>query len=477
MLGELHSQLAPALVITRRELRDQFRDWRIIFPVVALTMFFPALMNFTARQAVNFVSNYGAPLVAERLIPFLLMVVGFFPISVSLVIALESFVGEKERHSIEPLLSSPLSDGQLYLGKLLAAVVSPLLASYLGITVYLVGVYREMGWIPTPVLITQILLLTTIQALVMVSAAVVVSAQTTSVRAANLLASFIIIPMAILIQGEAIVMFWGRYAVLWWVILALAVIAWLLVRAGVAHFSREELLGRELDSLNLRWGWQVFWREFIGGAPTLPVWIRQVGGLLSQKMRLPMLLVALSLAAGILVGASQAKVFALPVELISINNTDSGVLQGPEIMQFYSVAGVSTVWLHNIRAIILATLLGLFSFGVLGIIVLMLPLILVGYFLATAATAGLSPLVFFTAFVLPHGILEIPAIILAGAAILRLGATLATPAQGQTIGEALLHALADWCKVLVGLVIPLLLLAALLEVYLTPRVVIALLGG
>jgi len=202
-----------------------------------------------------------------------------------------------------------------------------------------------------------------------------------------------------------------------------------------------------------------------------------VGGLLSQKMRLPMLLVALSLAAGILVGASQAKVFALPVELISINNTDSGVLQGPEIMQFYSVAGVSTVWLHNIRAIILATLLGLFSFGVLGIIVLMLPLILVGYFLATAATAGLSPLVFFTAFVLPHGILEIPAIILAGAAILRLGATLATPAQGQTIGEALLHALADWCKVLVGLVIPLLLLAALLEVYLTPRVVIALLGG
>ena len=46
----------------------------------------------------------------------LLMVVGFFPISVSLVIALESFVGEKERHSLEPLLSSPLTDAELYLG-------------------------------------------------------------------------------------------------------------------------------------------------------------------------------------------------------------------------------------------------------------------------------------------------------------------------------------------------------------------------
>ena len=74
--------LRMALVISRREIRDQFRDWRIIFPVAALTLIFPALMNFTARQAVNFVQRYNAPLVAERMIPFLLMVVGFFPLSV-----------------------------------------------------------------------------------------------------------------------------------------------------------------------------------------------------------------------------------------------------------------------------------------------------------------------------------------------------------------------------------------------------------
>ncbi|MDD2696349.1 MAG: ABC transporter permease subunit, partial [Anaerolineales bacterium] len=130
--ARLRQQVGPALLITRREVRDQFRDWRVIFPILALTLFFPALMNFTANQAVRFVEQYGAPIVAMRLIPFLLMVVGFFPISVSLVIALESFVGEKERRSIEPLLSSPLTDWQLYLGKLLAALLPPLLASYLG---------------------------------------------------------------------------------------------------------------------------------------------------------------------------------------------------------------------------------------------------------------------------------------------------------------------------------------------------------
>ena len=55
-----------------------------------LTLFFPLLMNFTAQTAVDFVTHYGAPIIAERLIPFLLMVVGFFPISISLVIALET---------------------------------------------------------------------------------------------------------------------------------------------------------------------------------------------------------------------------------------------------------------------------------------------------------------------------------------------------------------------------------------------------
>jgi hypothetical protein len=61
-------------------------------------------------------------------------------------------------------------------------------------------------------LILQIFIITTVQAIMMVSGAVVVSTQATSVRSANLLASFIIIPTALLIQGESVVMFWGDYS-------------------------------------------------------------------------------------------------------------------------------------------------------------------------------------------------------------------------------------------------------------------------
>ena len=66
--------------------------------------------------------------------------------------------------------------------------------------------------------------------------------------------------------------------------------------------------------------------------------------------------------------------------------------------------------------------------------------------------------------------------ILGGAAALRLGATLSTPADGRTMGEALLHSLADWTKIIIALVIPLLIGAAILEIYVTPQVALMLLG-
>jgi uncharacterized membrane protein SpoIIM required for sporulation/ABC-type transport system involved in multi-copper enzyme maturation permease subunit len=509
--GQALASLRMALVITRREVRDQFRDWRIVFPIVMLTMIFPALMNFTARQAVDFVQRYNAPVIGHRLIPFLLMVVGFFPISISLVIALESFVGEKERHSIEPLLCSPLSNGQLYLGKLLAAMVPPVVGSYLGIIVYLIGTYYQIGWTPAPTLLIQIVLLTTVQATMMVSGAIVISSQTTSVRAANLLASFIVIPSAFLIQGESIVMFWAQYDTLWWALLGLLLIAALLIRTGVAYFNREEMLGRELDTLNFKWAAKQFWEEFLGERRPVREWFNQEILMTGQNtrrsipavvlytlpalgkavvgwyrkevfptlasMKLAMVVTTLALVIGVVAGASLADDFPLPHSLLSLDRLNQGFIQGLENIRFISALGVSSVWLHNLRSIVLATLLGVFSFGVLGLLVLMLPLAFISYLAANIAAAGYSPGIFLVALVLPHGLLEIPAMILGGAALLSLGATLTAPAQGKTIGEAFMTSLSRWAKVTLGLVAPLFLAAALVEVLITPRIAVWLLGG
>lgn len=468
--------LRMAMVITRREVRDEFRDWRIIFPVAFLTIFFPALMNFTARQAVATVEKYGAPVIGDRLIPFLLMIVGFFPISVSLVIALESFVGEKERRSIEPLLSSPLTDRQIYIGKLVAAMVPPLLASYLGIIVYLISTYIQIGWSPDPALLIQIVLLTTVQATVMVSGAVVVSSQTTSVRAANLLSSFIVIPVAMLIQGESMVMFWAIYSALWWAIVGMVIIALLLIRTGLAYFNREELLGRELDVLNLRWGWRVFKNAFVGQAHSFGQWYRQEVLQAVRSLSLPMVFMLLALGLGIWAGADQAKTFAIPANVLHPDQLGKGFVQNLEFLRFFSAESVGKIWFQNLRAVGLATILGIFSFGVLGVLVMMISPIFISYITANVAAAGVSPLTFLVALVLPHGILEFPAIVIAGAAILNLGATLAAPAQNKTLGDAWLCALAKWAKVMIGVVIPLFLAAAIVEVFVTPHIANAILN-
>ena len=78
----MRGSFQPVWIVAWREMRDQLRDWRIIFPIVVLTLFFPFLMNFTAGQLLDFMEKYGAVLVADRFIPFLLMIVGFFPMTI-----------------------------------------------------------------------------------------------------------------------------------------------------------------------------------------------------------------------------------------------------------------------------------------------------------------------------------------------------------------------------------------------------------
>ncbi|MDX9850518.1 MAG: stage II sporulation protein M [Anaerolineaceae bacterium] len=464
----MFNQLKPALVITKREVRDQFRDWRIIFPILGLTIFFPFLMNFTTSQVLQFVNRYGASIVGERLVPFSMMIVGFFPISVSLVIALESFVGEKERGSIEPLFNTPLLDWQIYIGKLLSSIVPPLFASFFGMAVYSAGLIINDVPLPELHLVIQIVAITIIQAIVMVAGAVVVSSQATSVRAANLLASFIIIPMALLIQGESIVMFWGDYLTLWWVVFGLFILAILLLRIGLAHFSREELLGREIDVLNFRWGWKVFRTSFIGNATNLWNWYKSEVFPYIKELRYSILVLSVLVLAGFLVGKSQISRFAFPMDQLGVENMKEQLAQLSQTWKIGNFSPVLLIFWQNIRVLLLAFILGIISLGIFGILPLFASVSIVGYVVGLLGNLGSSVSTYVLGFILPHGIIEIPAAIIATAAIYQIGVILATPNIQLTIGEVWLKSIANWAKVMVGVVIPMLLIAAIIEAWFTP---------
>ena len=477
----MFNKLKLVWLVAGREMRDQIRDWRVLAPMLILTLCFPFLMNEFARQTVDFLNQYNANLILDRLVPFSIMIIGFFPITVSLIVALESFVGEKERGTIEPMLSAPLDDWQLYFGKLLVGVATPLIASYVSIGLYLVMVSRQNLNMPPAGVMVQLFFLTTAHAFLMVSAAIVISVQSTSVKAANLLASFIVIPIAILMQGEAVMLFWGNEQVLWLAVAGVMIIALLLIRLGLAHFEREYLLGREIDVINLSWIVKTFWGNFRGGAVSIGTWYRTVLGFAFLRI-LPAMFVMLIVAGvsiwmgydwvNVNVSASLAK--ASPQDLAKV---EERVQELPDLSAIRNSISAPFLFFNNTRAVALIFLMGLVSFGVLGILFYMVNIGLIGAIFALLPLLGIPPGPIFLAGVVPHGIIEIPALMIGSAVVLYIGASIVTPQTGKSLGEVILELLADWAKIFIGLVVPMLALAALIEAYITPGLLLNVLGN
>ncbi len=464
----------PAWTIARREMLDVFSDWRQVVPSVLLALGFPVLMDFSAKQALDFVARYGGTVAGERFVPFLLLMVGFFPVSASLYTALGSFAGEKERKSLEPLLVTPLADWQLYVGKFVGTVIPPLLSAYLGMAVYTVGLFFVADWHIPASLLLLVVVLATVQAAVMVSVAVVISSQTTSVRAAGLLASFIILPIGGLILSESLVMISAKPEWLWAFVVALLLVAAIFVRMGVHMFNREELLIRDIDQLDLRKGWRILWGRLSAGSPGRLGWYRFTLQLV-MSWRLPILLMLGVWIGSMVLGHWLAKSYPFPEPMLEdlprVMSGNAGLLQALGASNPGLSGGLSLLILYqNVRALLIAAVLGALTLGVLAVMIFMLPWGLIGYIAGQFTLAGANALLV-TPFVLPHGIVELPALLLASTAVLHWGATTIALPPGRGLAEVWLEAAADFARVFVGLSLPLLLAAAILETFLTPAVV------
>ena len=135
-----------------------------------------------------------------------------------------------------------------------------------------------------------------------------------------------------------------------------------------------------------------------------------------------------------------------------------------------------TLFWHNLQAELVIFALGIFSFGVLSVLGFIGNFALIGAVLGAMPSVGLSPWLVFVNGILPHGILELPSVVLLSAAALHMGLRLVTPEEGRSIGETMIVTFADVIKILVAVCIPLLIVAALLEANLTPRLLISAIG-
>jgi uncharacterized membrane protein SpoIIM required for sporulation len=359
--------------------------------------------------------------------------------------------------------------------------------------------------------ITQTLALTVVQTVLMVSAAIVVSTQSTTVRAANLLASFIVIPVALLIQGESALMFWGTNDILWLAVIGVGIMSVLVIRLGLVHFKRESLLGREFDVLSLPWIWQTFHKALTGSDQPSgmtrylrSIWLRRRGetteaisltealwldwkGLLrwyrvevtrSLQRMAPTLWITIAIGTISILAAYFYLDANLPRTVLADDSLKESLKTVRSLLIDDGSGGLSSFVLfwHNLRAELVMLLLGIFSFGVLSVVAFIGNFALIGGVLGAVRMVGISPWVIFFSGIFPHGIFELPSIILISAAILHMGLRLVTPEEGRSIGETMIVTFADVIKLLFALCIPLLIIAALIEANVTPRILLAAIG-
>ena len=236
----------PIVVVARREIEEIFGDWRMVLPLLILTFAVPLLLLLAVLSAARV---FGDPSWAQSLLPLAVLLCGFLPAGFSVVNASESFVGEKERSTLESLLSTPVTDGSIYLGKLAGALLLPLCTSCLAIVTFTTSfVLLTLGdaegslqlWFVAPVLA-----LSALKVAILVAGAVAISIQATSVRGANLLAAFMLVPLGAIVNLEAVLLVSERVAALAGIGIVLAVTGTLLIWSGWATFKRETIVGQE----------------------------------------------------------------------------------------------------------------------------------------------------------------------------------------------------------------------------------------
>ena len=482
------STVNPVLAVLARELRETTTDWRVLAPIFMLTCVVPLALVGGVGYAIGFVGEPGA---IARLLPFAGLLMAFVPASFSLIGALESFVGERERNTLESLLSMPISDRELYTGKLLAALIVPLLASLAAMIVFLAVVgaaYPELYYlVMNPVRLFGLMAFVAVITLMMVAGAVVISSHTGSIRAATLLASFVLVPTAVLLQLSALLFIANRWDVIGLLGLALAVIAIALIRAGISSFQREEILSREHDQLSLgaiARTFKSFFCEYRPAGVTPQSYVglnfsprryyRHELPALLRELRLPIGVAIIAALSGLLGGSYIGQIY----DLSAFKPLVDAVGSGPPP----SLPLALGIFFNNLRVSLLSNLFGAVSFGIVAFLVPAVAFAQVGFVTSALAERGGSwgvlgpdsPLSFLLAYVLPHGIIELPTFILSAAFGLRMGASLLALPAGFNVAENFLWATANFLKSWLLLIAPLVLLGALIEGLITPLLIAAL---
>ncbi len=199
--------LSSSWIIAAKELKTFKRKRSIIIG----TIFFPLLLDVLFPAVILYEQRKSGGIPAPVLPGLLNAFAFFFVIAAATLpsaIASYAIVGEKVEKSLEPLLATPTTDGEILLGKSIAAFIPPVAASWAGLSIYMVLMDKltssSLGYLLYPNWsIGVIFLLIPIAAVLSIELSVITSSRVSDVRSANQVGSLMFIPfMVIYLAGE-----------------------------------------------------------------------------------------------------------------------------------------------------------------------------------------------------------------------------------------------------------------------------------
>lgn len=172
------------------------------------------------------------------------------PIMTASVIGSDSFVGERERKTMEALLYTPATERELFLGKMLAAVIPAVLLTWGAFVVYILVLNIAgaplMGrvWFPTPSWWPLIFWVTPAVATLGMACAVLVSSRVSTFMESYQISGLLVLPVILLVVGQV----GGVVYLSVEVVLVVGIIVWVIDAAllwfGIRIFSRASLMGK-----------------------------------------------------------------------------------------------------------------------------------------------------------------------------------------------------------------------------------------
>lgn len=235
----------------------------LIVPIV-LTIALPSIFVFVISFAPDAASDFQklldmlpAPngeysqqqqifsLILNQIMPSFFLII---PIMASSVMAASSFVGEKEKHTLETLLYSPLSLGRLFQSKILAGFSVGMMISYSSFAAMLLVMELESFFLtgnlllPAASWLAIMLLIAPAISLIAIAVTVRSSAKAQTIEEAQQQAVFLIFPILALLIGQFTGIILISAGLLWGVGIVLAALAILLVKRAAGNFTYEKLL-------------------------------------------------------------------------------------------------------------------------------------------------------------------------------------------------------------------------------------------